>query len=163
LDQVLSVLVAIDSPHRFIAGAVDSVSRTVALVRGDRSTLLVPFSYFHVAGDGVKPDFRRLALDDYGNTVKLGDYEASADGILYEHDAAYRRHVGKQRRDSERSFGASLRRLRLQRRLRRSDFPELSAKTLARIERDEISRPRGKTLEALARRLGVGPEEIETF
>jgi hypothetical protein len=163
MEQLLTVVVAGDATDRFIAGAVDSVSRTVALVRGDRSTVLVPFSYFHPAGDGAKPDFKQLALNDYGNTIRLGDYEASADGILYEHDADYRRRAGKARRDNEQSFGASLRRLRIQRRLRRSDFPEISTKTIARIERNEISKPRGKTLEALAARLGVGRGDIETY
>ena len=44
-------------------------------------------------------------MKDYGRTVALGDYEASADAILYELDLDYRRHLKKQRRQSERTFG----------------------------------------------------------
>lgn len=53
----------------------------------------------------------RLGLTDYGRTVALGDYEASADAILYELDPVYRRSVKKLRRQSEKTFGASLRAL----------------------------------------------------
>jgi hypothetical protein len=53
-------------------------------VRGDLATLVTPFSYFRVSGDGTKPDFTKLSFADYGLTVGLGAYEASADGILYE-------------------------------------------------------------------------------
>ena len=57
----------------------------------------------------------------YGRTVALGDYEASADAILYELDAD---HGGGLRRFAARArgrFGAALLRLRKQRRLKRSD------------------------------------------
>jgi len=104
-----------------------------------------------------------LAFTDFGHTIKLGEYEASADAILYEIDADYRRMLNKERQQNERSFGASLRRLRLQKRLKRSDFSPLAAKTVARIERNEIAKPHGKSLEILARRLGVAVDEIETY
>jgi transcriptional regulator with XRE-family HTH domain len=103
----------------------------------------------------------RSKLTDYGRTVALGDYEAPADAILYELDPAYRRQLKKQRRQSERTFGASLMRLRKQRRLKRSDFAPISSKEIARIERSEVEKPHAKTLGAIAGRLGVRPEEIE--
>lgn len=118
---------------------------------------------FEPSGDGVTPDFGALSFTDCGHTVAMGDYEASADAILYETDEDYRRKLNKERRRSERSFGASLRRLRLQRRLKRSDFPDVSSKTIARIERGDVERPRGKTLDAIAKRLRVAPDQIETY
>ena len=52
-------------------------------------------------------------------------------------------------------------RLRKQRGLKRTDFAPVSPKEIARIERNEIEKPHAKTLEAIANRLGVRPEEIE--
>ena len=118
-------------------------------------------SIFKKSGDGTAPDFKRLRLTDCGRTVVLGDCEASADAIPCELDPDYRRRLTKRRRQSERTFGAALLRLRKQRRLKRSDFAPISAKEIARIERDEIGKPHAKTLEAIADRLGVKPEEIE--
>jgi hypothetical protein len=152
-----------DAGDRFIGGAVDPMTQTVALMRGDFTTIVVPFSFFKESGDGAQPDFSKLSFDDYGLTVKLGDYEASADGILYEHDIVYRRKLNKAHKQAEKSFGASLRRLRLQRRLSRSDFPGLSSKTIARIERNEVQKPHGKTLKSIASRLEVMPDEIESY
>jgi transcriptional regulator with XRE-family HTH domain len=71
--------------------------------------------------------------------------------------------VNQDRKDEETSFGASLYRLRKQKKLKRSDFAPLSAKTVARIERNEIGRPHGKTLKVIADRLSVLPEELGTF
>jgi hypothetical protein len=69
-----------------------------------------------------QPDFGALSFADYGLTVTLGAYEASSDGILYEFDAAYRQKLNKERRQNERTFGAALRRLRLQGGLKQGDF-----------------------------------------
>lgn len=163
LEELLTVLSGKERKNRFIGGAADPVAKTVALVRGDLTTVVAPFSFFKRSGDGTGPEFDKLAITDYGNTVRLGEYETSADGILYELDEDYRRRLRKQRLESDRSFGASLRRLRIQRGLRRGDFAPLSAKTVARIERDEVARPRGKSLGAIAARLRVDPDQIESF
>lgn len=109
------------------------------------------------------PDFTRLRLTDHGRTVALGDYEAAADAILYELDPDYRRRLKKQRRQGERTFGASLMRLRKQRRLKRSDFAPISPKEIARIERNEVEKPHARTLETIADRLGIRPEEIDSY
>jgi hypothetical protein len=163
LEELMTVVTNKDAADRFIAGAADSLSQTVALVRGNRMTVVVPFSFFHESGNGMRPDFQRLSITDYGLTVAFGDYEASADGILYEFDPAYRHKLNKHRQEHEQTFGASLRRLRLQRRMTRNDFAPLTAKTIARIERGEVSRPHGKTLETIAQTLGVSADQIESF
>jgi hypothetical protein len=163
LEELIKVITGKDAVNRFIGGAADSESRTLALVRGDRQTVVVPFSLFEETADGVKPDFSDLSFTDYGHTVGLGEYEASSDAILYEIDAEYRRKLSKERQKSDRSFGASLRRLRLQKRLNRSAFAPLAAKTIARIERNEIEKPHGKSLEIIAHRLGVPVDQIETY
>jgi hypothetical protein len=154
---------SLDSSELFIAAAADPVTRTISLIRGDCRTLVVPFSSFELSGDGTKPDFSKVRITDFGRTVALGDYEASTDAILYEMDPDYRKKMRLQRRAHEKSFGASLLRLRKQRKLQRRDFPPISAKTIARLERNEIAKPHGATLEALAARLGVAPEQLGDF
>lgn len=163
-DELLDVLRdTARKKHLLIGGAADRESETLALVRGDFSTLVVPFDQFPPGGDGTLPDFDRLAFTDHGHTVRLGDYEAAADAILYEADPEYRRALQKERRATERSFGAALRRLRKQRGLRQRDFAPLPARTIARIERSEVRKPRGETLKLIAERLGVEPEEIGSY
>jgi hypothetical protein len=164
-DELNEVLFdsGLERSELFIAGAADMVTQTLCLVRGNCQQVVVPFSSFPVSGDGTAPDFTKLRLTDHGRTVALGDYEAAADVILYETDPDYRKKLNRKRRDSERSFGASLSRLRKQRRLGRSDFAPLSAKTIARIERNEIGKPHGKTLQAIADRLGVLAAEIGDY
>jgi hypothetical protein len=152
-----------DDSEFFIAAATDQVTRMLTLIRGNGQPVVLPFSFFEPSGDGTRPDFLNVRVIDFGRTIALGDYEAAADAILFEADRDYRKKLNLQRQLSEKSFGASLLRLRKQRKLKRGDFPSLSAKTLARIERNEIVKPRGETLKAIAKRLGVLPDEIGDY
>jgi DNA-binding Xre family transcriptional regulator len=163
-DELLEALAADHRENLFIGGSVDPSSRTITLWRGTLEPLTVPFRAFELSGDGTAPDFSRFAITDCGQTVQLGDYEAATDALLYEFDPEYRRRVNRERLETEQSFGAALWRLRKLRGLSREDFaPEVAAKTIARIERGEVQRIQKKTLEALARRLQVRPEDIATF
>jgi hypothetical protein len=163
-DELAEALQAVNSSNLFIGGSVDPTNRTITLWRGNLEPLTVPFSAFEKSGDGIEPNFDRFSVTDSGQTVRFGDYEAAADAILYEFDPEYRRHVSKERRQSERTFGASLRRLRKQRGLRREDFePKVAAKTIARIEQGLVHRIQKDTLNSIADRLQVRPEEIETY
>ena len=165
MEELLDVLSAPQSEAAalFIAAVADTQSQTLALTRGNLKTITVPFSLFQPSGDGVQPDFSRLSLTDYGHTVRLGDYEAAFDAILYEAGPEYRRKTRKKLLAEEKTFGASLRRLRIQKGLSRSDFAPLSSKTLARIERSEVEKPHGETLRTITDRLGVEAEEIESY
>jgi hypothetical protein len=165
LEELLDVLSAPKSEAAglLIAAVADPQSRTLALTRGNLKTIAVSFSAFPPSGAGVQPDFSRLSLADYGHTVRLGDYEASSDAVLYEADPEYRRKARKELLAEERTFGASLRRLRIQKGLSRCDFAPLSSKTVARIERSEVEKPHGETLRAIATRLGIEPDEIESY
>jgi len=162
-EELVDVITRDDASGRLIGGSVDTKAKTLTLLRGDMTVVVAPFSLFPKSGDGTVPDFAQLALTDYGRTVALGDYEASADAILYELDSDYRRALKQQRRQTEKSFGASLTRLRKQRRLKRSDFAPLSAKEIARLERNEVAKPHAKTLAVIANLLGVKQEEIEDY
>lgn len=161
-DQLLEVLEAPNASDLFVAGAIDTALGSLVLYRGNLERLVVPLESFAVTGD-LRPDFGRLAIGEYGHSVRLGEYEASADAILYEHDPAYRR-AAKKRLVAERDgLGASIRRLRLQRGLSRADFSGLSEKQVARIERGDTPGPRPSTLRRLAERLGVEVEELGSY
>jgi hypothetical protein len=162
-EQLGEVLSAPNRENLFIGGSVNRQGGTVTLWRGNLGSLTVPLSAFRPAGDGTKPDFARFSIRDYGHTVRFGEYEAAADAILYEFDQRYRRVQSKARIAAEKSFGASLRRLRKQRGLRREDFGTLSAKTIGRIEQGKVTHVRDNTRRMIAKTLGVAADEIDTY
>jgi len=163
-DDLAEVLSAENRSDLFLGGFVNRPTETITLWRGNLESLTVPFSAFPRSGDGTEPDFDAFSIVDSGQTVRLGQYEAAVDAILYEFDPEYRRRISKKRLKEDRSFGAALRRLRKQRGVRREDFePDVSAKTVARVEQGTVKRIRHSTLEALAKHLGVEPAEIVTF
>jgi len=151
-----------EARNLFIGGVVDVTSGTLALVRGNLERISAPLAMFRPSGT-TRPDFRRFELDDYGHTIRFGEYEAAADAILYELDLDYRKRINDKRRAEEKGFGPSLRRLRIQKGLARDGFPGITAKTIARLERGEVAKPQGKTLRTIAEVLGVEPDQIETF
>lgn len=72
-----------------IHALVDKQNHIIKLYHGS-SALVVPFSFFPKSGNGLEPDFSRVEVTDYGQTLKLGEYEASIDAIFYEYDSVYR-------------------------------------------------------------------------
>jgi hypothetical protein len=161
-EQLLEVIGAPNRADLFIGGA--AALDSVVLVRGDLEPMVVPQAWFKARPKGPKPDFDALEIIDGGQTVRLGEYEAATDAVLYEFDAAFRRRDRERQVNEDRSLGGALRRLRLQKGLSRSAFlPEVSAKEVARLERGEVKRPHKKTLDTLARRLGVRPEELASY
>lgn len=163
LDEMLEVLGAPTEVARdlIIGGKADHVMEALVLVRGDLGTLVVPFSVFKPS-PGVSPEFARLAITDSGHTIKFGEYEAATDAILYRADTDYRRRLNRTRRAEEIGFGPSLRRIRKQLGIARTDFPGLSPKTIARIERSETA-PRDRTQKIIEKRLGMKSEQITTY
>jgi transcriptional regulator with XRE-family HTH domain len=61
------------------------------------------------------------------------------------------------------SLGGSIRRLRLQRGLKQSDYPTIPARTIGRIERGEVENPRLDTLQRIASRLEVAVDDLGSF
>jgi len=162
-EELADALVDDHAEDFFIGGVVDRDDKALVLYRGTLEPLLVPLDWFKAKPRRPQPDFDALALTDSGNTVQLGEYEAGADATLYEFDPEARRRMREREIRKDTTFGGSLRRLRLQKGLSRSDFAPLSSKTIARIERGDVEVPRGETLDAIARRLGVPPSEISSY
>jgi hypothetical protein len=161
--QMFEVLTLPDAKKYLIGGVVDPQTGTLTVYRGDLSTVTVPLSVFKPTGTGLRPDPTDFRIIDGGQAIRLGSYEATADVIFYEGDPDYRRQLNERRKAQERGLGPALRRLRIQRGLRQTDFGDVPAKTMARIERGEITKPRRHTLAAISRKLGVSPQDIETF
>lgn len=164
VEQLVEVLAAPDERRRdvFVGGDLNEELGTLALVRGNLDRLTVPLSLFRPSGRAI-PNFSRFALDDYGHTLRFGNYEATSDVVLWEVDPDYRRRAKAKERQQATGFGASLRRLRNQRGLSQSDFPHVSRKTLSRIEKGEVEKPHSITLNRIAETLDVTPNEIESY
>jgi hypothetical protein len=161
--ELAEVLASENRHNLVIGGFVDPQTETLTLYRGDFEKFSVPLSIFKPTGVGTAPDPSALEVTDYGQTIRLGEYEAATDAILYEVDSDYRQKVNAKRKESDRTFGACLRRLRKLKRLRQDDFAPIPAKTIARIERGETQQPHGKTLRLIAERLGVESDEIMSY
>jgi hypothetical protein len=162
-DELAEVLSSADRADLFIGAAVARADAAVILYRGNLEPLVVPLSWFREPAEGPRPDFSDVAVTDFGQTIRLGDYEAATDAILYEFDDDHRRRAKKRQLETDRSLGGALRRLRLQKGIRQSDFPGVTAKEIARIERGEVKRPHQHTLAAIANRLGVTTDDISTY
>ena len=161
-DELRDVLAAPEREDLIIGGFASPCDDMVVLYRGTLEPLVIPFSWFQ-RRPGVQLCFDELGVTDHGQTVTFGGHEVATDSILYAHDAAYRKRAKARQLEKDESFGAAIRRLRLSHGLRRGDFPGLSDKEIARIERGEIATPHRRTLETIARRLGVPVEELGTY
>lgn len=162
-DELAEVLTSPDKAERFIGGAYDAVGEAVLLYRGNVEPLVVPITWFRNSSSRARVDAHALCIVDYGQTIRLGKFEASADAILYEFDADYRRTARKRALAEDASLGASIRRLRLQRGLSREDFPGITAKALARVERNEVRTPRARTCAIIAKTLGVHVDALGSY
>lgn len=162
-DDIGAALLAPHFADLALGALVSEAREAIVIIRGDLDRTIVPWAWFRPSGTGTTPDFRDVAVTDSGLAIRLGAYEASMDGILYECDRAYRARERNRQVETEMFFGASLRRLRIQRGVPRDGFPGISSKEIGRIERGEIVRPHAATLRVIADTLGVEPVEIETF
>ncbi len=160
--ELIEILEAPNAEDLFIGGVVDADDGQLVLFRGNFNRVVVPLRWFRRRKGGPTPDPTDFEVIDGGQTVRLGDYEAAASAILYDVDPAARRRMKAAERRGDDSLGGALRRLRLERGLRREEFGALSAKTIARIERGEVQ-PRAETLRVIARRLGVKPGEVQSY
>jgi hypothetical protein len=163
LDEISEVLTAEDPGDYFIGMAVDCASRMVLLQRGSLELVVVEFEWFQRPDTPVQPDFSDAALEEYGQVVRLGEYTAATSAILYDFDPGYRKKARERALALDTSIGGCIRRLRIQRGLRQSDFPGLSTKEIGRIERGDVESPHRGTLQAIAARLGVSVEELASY
>ena len=163
LEEAGAVLTAEHPEDRALGASVFERDRLLVLTRGDLSHVAVPFDWFEPSGDTTRPDFSDAQVIDWGQTLRLGKYEAAMDAILYQFDPRSRRRMLNNQIEFDNTLGGSIRRLRHQKKVSRGDFPGLSAKTLARIERNESPNPHKSTLARIAITLGTRVEELGSF
>jgi hypothetical protein len=161
VTEILTIFLRNDRDEFCIGASIDRSAQAIICVRGDFSVISAPLTFFE-STSGVIPDFNDFEVIDHGRTLRFGKYQATFSALLYERDIRYRRHLNRMREQSDRSFSASMRRLRKQRGLRLSDFGALE-KTVARIERGEVKHPRKKTLKRIAKLLRVAPEHLAEY
>ena len=165
--ELREALAAENRADLLVAASYALDADVVTLYRGTLAPLVVPAEWFRTAGEatGSAPDLSALAPTDYGQTLRLGDVEVSADAVLYEFDVEARRRMkARLRRDD--GLGAAIRRLRKQRGLSQEDLAEaadLSRRELGRIERGEVEAPRSETAYRIAGALGVSTDDLCTF
>jgi hypothetical protein len=163
MGELAEVLSSANRADLLIGAAVAPTDAAVVLYRGNLEPLVAPLAWFRARPDGPAPDPHDLAVTDFGQTIRLGAYEAAVDVLLYEFDEDYRRRAKKRQVETDRSLGGALRRLRLQKGLRQGDFPGVTAKEIARIERGEVKKPHQHTLTTIAKRMGVSSDDILTY
>jgi hypothetical protein len=163
LEALPEILSAENRDELFIAGAVVPATESVLLYNGNVEPMVLPLAWFTSPEGVASVNPEDFAIEDFGQTIRLGDFEASADAILYEFDREYRRKARRRAIDSDSSLGASIRRLRLQKGLLQSSFGAIDEKTIGRIERNEIRRPRKATLEKIAAVMEVDVEELGEY
>lgn len=66
-----------------VAGYSDFLRQQLVLFRADGRSVIASFDMFTPSGTS-SPNFYELEIIDYGNTIKLGEYEACA-GAVMEH------------------------------------------------------------------------------
>ena len=161
-DQLLEVVASRRRAELLIGVAVAFDS--VMVVRGDLESVMIPKAWFKTRRGGPTVDFSDLEVIDGGQTVRLGEFEAASDAILYEFDPAFRRRERRRRLDADKTLGGAIRRLRLQKGLPRTAFlPQVSEKEIARLERGEVKKPHQQTLASIAARLEVEPEQLASY
>ncbi len=162
-EALIAALSAPNAADLFIGGIADLADKRLILYRGSLDALVVPLAWFKPRPSGPRPDPKRFSVTDYGQTVRLGKYEAAADAILYEFDPQARARMKARQIAKDDSLGGSIRRLRLARGVARDEFPGITEKTVARIERGDVDRPQVATLAGIAQRLGVTVDELKVY
>lgn len=146
---------------RIIGVQVLEKRKMVKILRGNFEFLYAPMSIFKPTTSGVKPNFDKVAVKEYGHYIAFGEYEVANTAILYECDKSYRLRRKKERLANEKSFGACLRRFRLQKKIKQTDFKNTSEKTIRRIEAGD--RPTPNTMSKILKELGITEEELLSF
>ena len=135
----------------------DGRTGTLSLMRCDLSCAIVPRDLAHrIWGGGDQ----RPELSDDGTMLSCHGRNMSASEILAAVDPVFRREYRRRIWAQQRDLGSRIRHLRKLRHARREDFPGVTAKTVARIERGEIKNPQKETLRLIALHLGVKSDQL---
>jgi transcriptional regulator with XRE-family HTH domain len=147
-------------PARLLGAVPDAALAAVTLYRADLSSLCVAADWFTQGGENVITDISALRLEEDGTMVHLGSRRWPAHQVIAAFDSNFRRRLRRLELTQNDTLGGLVRRTRKERRLAREEFPGIDAKTIARIERNEITRPQRETLRLIAQTLGLPIEQL---
>ncbi len=157
LDPPAKRAIEIADPAVVIGTLFDPPSCTLTLIRGDLTT-------WHLGDELLVHWFKSAAqrpqLQDGGTTLTANSTTVAVLEIFRRLDPILRRKLARQHWGKRQDIGARIRHLRKTRGLRREDFPGLTSKTVARIERGEITAPQRETIRLIARHLHVDPATL---
>lgn len=145
---------------RLIGAVPDLALAAVTVFRADLSALCLPMHWFEQSGESGLTDMRALKIEEDGSVVKLGSRRWASHQIISSFDAHFRRTLRRLELTENDTLGGLIRRTRKERRLAREEFPGIDAKTIARIERNEIMRPQRETLRLIAQTLDLPVEQL---
>lgn len=84
-DEEIQEIESLPNPQDYaIRADVIINSRTLLIQRGDGSLIKAPFDIFEPTGNGIIPSFLDFEIIDYGQTLRLGLYEAAFDAVIEE-------------------------------------------------------------------------------
>lgn len=159
-DELVDVLRAENRDELVIGASIDKSLQVITFTKGDLTKLAIPFSFFQNVSSNIK--FDSLELIDYGQTVKFGKIEISFDSILYEYSEEYRKKLIKKRRSENQSFGACLRRYRMLKKMKQTDFKTIGEREIRRIENEQVD-PHMSTKNEILSELGISEKELLTY
>lgn len=159
-EQTIEILHTPDRRERIVGALADRGTATVTFWCGDLQPLVVGAGWIRAKTGVGRIASDRLRIMDMGKTVAVGESRLLAEEIRCDFDAVFRREFRRRQWATDDSLGSKVRVLRRQLGLRREDFPGVDAKTVARIERNEIRRPQRETLRLMAQTLGLSHEHL---
>lgn len=86
LEELMDVLSDVNRSKFAIYASSDLLSQVLTIWRGDATILSIPFSDFQSIPENSHPNFNKVSIIDHGQTIKLGDYEASMEAIIREYN-----------------------------------------------------------------------------
>lgn len=135
----------------------DGRTGTLSLMRCDLSCAIIPRDLAHRIWGSRD---QRPELSDDGTILSCHGRNILVVEVLATVDPVFRREYRRRMWAQQRDMGSRIRHLRKLRGARREDFPGVTAKTVARIERGEIKNPQKETLRLIALYLGMKPDEL---
>jgi hypothetical protein len=89
-SEMLTVMNSDQSFHNFLGGACFLEQKIIVLLRGNKSSIRVPFKAF-TPNAIDSPDFTKFEIIDWGSAIGLGRYDASSTSILSLMDPDFRK------------------------------------------------------------------------
>lgn len=81
--EIQNLIVNSPDCHKLAVSAWHSSGdETVTLHLGNWDLVILPCSLFETSGDGITPDFNDVEITDWGQTLRLGEYEASVEALI---------------------------------------------------------------------------------